>query len=252
MLWGRWGNLMSKRCVLILCTVLLTEMAAAAEVEQIRFTADGDRLMAYRAVPEGQGPFPAILFLHGGRGGAVGGDPKASVAALARRGYVALAPMRLKQNTLKSEITQTRSALEYLRKLDRVDPQRMAVVGFSRGGLLALIAAVKSTELQAAILMAPASGRGALDRALRRATPQMPPVLILVAENDTRQADHVALARQTREQLQRKGVKAEWILYPPFGAPTSDGHRLFFSVRQSYWKDLLAFLEGPLASPQTD
>ena len=182
----------------------------------------------------------------------MGGDPKESVAALARAGYVALAPMRLQQNRLGTEITQTRSALEYLRKPDRVDPQRVAVVGFSRGGLLALIAAVKSTELRAAILMAPASGRGALDRALRRATPQMPPVLILVAENDTRQADHVALAQQTKQQLQRAGGSAKVVLYPPFGSPSSDGHRLFFSVRQSYWKDLLAFLEDPLASPQTD
>ena len=229
--------------------MLLTHTAVGAEVERVRFPADRERLPAYRAVPEGRGPFPAVLFLHGGRGGVVGGDPKESVAALARAGYVALAPMRLQQNRLGTEITQTRSALEYLRKLDRVDPQRVAVVGFSRGGLLALIAAVKSTELQAAILMAPASGRGALDRALRRATPQMPPVLILVAENDTRQADHVALARQAMQKLRGKGVEAEWILYPPFGPPTTDGHQLFFRVRDDYWSDVRTFLTRHL---QTD
>ena len=182
----------------------------------------------------------------------MGGDPKASVAALARAGYIGLAPIRLKPNTLKTEISQTHSALAYLRNLRQVDPQRVAVVGFSRGALLSLIAAVKSTELRAAILMAPAPGRGALDRALRLATVQMPPVLILVAENDTRQADHVELAQKTRQQLQQSGVAAEWILYSPFGAPTADGHRLFFAVRSNYFKDIVAFLSQHLGHSQAE
>ena len=155
----------------------------------------------------------------------MGGDPKASVAALARAGYIGLAPIRLKPNTLKTEISQTHSALAYLRNLRQVDPQRVAVVGFSRG---------------------------ALDRALRLATVQMPPVLILVAENDTRQADHVELAQKTRQQLQQSGVAAEWILYSPFGAPTADGHRLFFAVRSNYFKDIVAFLSQHLGHSQAE
>ena len=241
--------------LLALCGLLAAGTGVTSALpppREVSIPAGPHRLEAYLAEPEGGGPFPAVLFLHGGRGGIVGGDPKESVAALARAGYVALAPMRLRQNKLGTEIAQTRGALEYLRKLDRVDPQRVAVIGFSRGGLLALIAAVNSPELRAAILMAPASGRGALDRALRRATPQVPPTLILVAKNDTRQADHVALAQKTEQQLERAGGSAQVVLYPPFGSPSGDGHRLFFAVRQSYWKDLLAFLEEHLGSPQAD
>ncbi|MDG2207655.1 MAG: dienelactone hydrolase family protein [Pirellulales bacterium] len=233
---------MSNRYKLFLFLALLADTVAANEVEKIRFPAGDDRLPAFRAIPEGDGPFPAVLFLHGGRGGKVGGDPRASLAALARSGYVGLAPMRLEAATLKTEIDQTRSALAYLKNLRQVDPQRIAVIGFSRGGLLALIAAVEHTDLRAAILMAPAPGRGALDRALGRASQPMPPVLVLVAENDTHQADHVTLARQTMQQLRSKNVAAEWILYPPFGPPAADGHQLFFRVRDGYWSDVRTFL----------
>jgi dienelactone hydrolase len=231
---------------------LLAGLAAAAEVEQVHIHVDGHRLPAYRAIPHGSGLFPAVLFLHGGRGGVVGGDPKESVAALARSGYVALAPLRLKQNTLGKEIEQTRAALQYLRNLQQVDPQRVAVVGFSRGGLLALIAAVQAAKLRAAVLMAPASGRGALARAVNRATPTTPPTLILVAKNDTRQADHVALAQQTERGLGERGAHTKLILYPPFGDQSADGHRLFFAVRSNYFKDIGAFLSQHLGHSQAE
>ncbi|MDP7267257.1 MAG: alpha/beta fold hydrolase [Pirellulales bacterium] len=216
---------------------------AAAAARKIVLPSGGQRTEAYLAEPEGEGPCPAVLFLHGGRGGIVGGDPQQSLAALARAGYVALAPMRLKQNTLRAEITQTRGALEYLRKLDRVDPKRVAVVGFSRGGLLALIAAVKSPELRAAILMAPAAGRGALSRALAAATKNTAPTLILVSGNDSAQADHVEIARTINGRLKQVGADSQLTVYPAY---RSDGHQLFFKVRATYWKDLVAFLDTHL------
>ena len=66
--------------------ILIIHASEGAQVEQVQFLADRERLAAYRAIPSGSGPFPAVLFLHGGRAGVVGGDPKESVAALARAG----------------------------------------------------------------------------------------------------------------------------------------------------------------------
>ena len=66
-----------------------------------------------------------------------------------------------------------------------------------------------------------------------------------MAKNDTVQADHVAIARRTKRQLERAGTDARLILYPPFGR---EGHSLFFKVRTAYWDDLRVFLERHLGS----
>ena len=134
---------------------------SAAATHKIVLPSGEQRTEAYLAEPEGSGPFPAVLFLHGGRGGIVGGDPQQSAAALVRAGYVALAPLRLQRGSLREEFRQTQAAILYLQNLANVDRDRVAVVGFSRGGLLALMAAVRSNDIDSAVLMAPAPGRGA-------------------------------------------------------------------------------------------
>ena len=234
--------------LLALCGLLTTGSGATAAPplpRKVSVPVGPDRLTAYLALPEGNGPFSAVLFLHGGRGGIVGGDPQQSAQALAHAGYVALAPLRLQRRSLREELEQTRAALSYLHTMAKIDRDRLAVVGFSRGGLLALMVAVGSDDLEAAVLMAPAAGRGALERALAVATAETPATLIQVAKNDTVQADHVAIARLTERQLERAGTAARLILYPPFGR---EGHSLFFKVRTAYWDDLLVFLERHLGS----
>ena len=78
---------------LALCGLLTTGSGATAAPplpRKVSVPVGPDRLTAYLALPEGRGPFPAVLFLHGGRGGIVGGDPQQSAQALAHAGYVAL------------------------------------------------------------------------------------------------------------------------------------------------------------------
>ncbi len=199
---------------------------------------ESPRLEAILCRPAGQGPFPAVIYNHGGLGQAVGGDLKGTCRALARAGYIGLAPERRKTRTLQGHPEDVLAGLQYLRGRKDVDPKRIAMIGFSRGGLLSYLIATRQPELRAFVLMAPASGRGALERNLGRAGQVRAPVLILVSKNDSRQADHVALARKIEGALQSAGKEVRLILYPPFG---SDGHRLFFEVG-AYWKDVLAFL----------
>ena len=94
---------------LALCGLLATGTQATAAPplpREVSVPAGPHRVAAYLAEPEGSGPFPAVLFLHGGRGGIVCGNPQQSVAALARSGYLALAPLRLQQNTLGKEMNR--------------------------------------------------------------------------------------------------------------------------------------------------
>jgi acetyl esterase/lipase len=97
---------------------------------------------------EGDGPFPAVVCLHGG--GWVGGDRKQmsqTIEVLARRGYVAIAPdYRLaSKHRFPACIEDCKCAVRWLRANAgkyRVNPARIAAVGLSAGGHLACLLGV--------------------------------------------------------------------------------------------------------------
>jgi dienelactone hydrolase len=198
---------------------------------------DGD---SFLCIPAGTGPFPGVLYSHGGRGQAVGGDLEGTCEALAEAGYLSYAKMRRQTTDLSGHIDDVLDGLDPLLAHDQVDEDDVSVMGFSRGGLLTLQAATlePSTLDDAIILMAPADGNGAMDNVLANVDQIQGRVLIMVSENDLTQDDHVAIANRVQEALTTAGVQVELILYPPFG---TDGHDRFQTVGD-YWSDVLSFL----------
>ncbi|MFO0880236.1 MAG: alpha/beta hydrolase [Gemmataceae bacterium] len=99
--------------------------------------------MDLRLPAQGEGPFPAVLCIHGG--GWVSGSRKqmaATLEVLARRGYVAAAPdYRLApKHRWPACLEDCKMALRWLRAHAgryRIDPERIGVVGLSAGGHLA-------------------------------------------------------------------------------------------------------------------
>jgi acetyl esterase/lipase len=97
---------------------------------------------------EGDGPFPAVVCLHGG--GWVAGDRKQmtqTIEVLARRGYVAIAPdYRLAPaHRFPACIEDSKCAVRWLRANAgkyRVNPARIGAVGLSAGGHLACLLGV--------------------------------------------------------------------------------------------------------------
>jgi acetyl esterase/lipase len=93
----------------------------------------------------GEGPFPAVVCLHGG--GWVAGDRKQmaqTIEVLARRGYVAVAPdYRLApQHRFPAPVEDCQAAVRWLRANAaryKVDPGRVGVVGLAAGGHLACL-----------------------------------------------------------------------------------------------------------------
>ena len=83
-------------------------------------------------------------------------------------------------------------------------------------------------------------------------------LLILVAENDTLQNDHVQLAMDVKNALDTiTGVRH--IEYDPYdedgnGVVNSldDGHMLFDKVQSPYWDDLIDFLDNNLKNTNTN
>jgi len=112
----------------------------------------GDRIQGYLAKPEGAGPFPAVIGLHG-CAGMPGTTKRKLVDDLVGWGYVVLLLDSFATRGIEHactggffDIAGTRrsdafGALAFLARQTFVDPQRVAAVGFSQGGWVALLVA---------------------------------------------------------------------------------------------------------------
>ena len=186
--------------------------------------------------PVGEGPFPAVLYNHGGLGGAVGGDLLGTCVALAEAGFFARSELRPASVSLDGQLEDVLSGLDKLRDNPDVDSEKIAIAGFSRGGLLALqAAATRPTEIDSVLLFAPAPGNGAMTKLLEDVSDIKAPVQLFISENDSL----LPLAQDVEQALADAGKDVELKVYPPFG---DDGHELFFEVRESYWNDVLETL----------
>jgi dienelactone hydrolase len=199
---------------------------------------------SFTCCPGGPGPFPGVAYSHGGRRGAIGGDLRGTCEALAEAGYVAHAQHRRDEDNMGLQLLDAQAGLDTLLAHPDLDPGRIGIIGFSRGGLLTLQMTVERPgDVHAAVLMAPAHGIHTMEETLQEVTPVDDPVLVLVAENDLMQADHVAIAHDVEAALTTAGKDVRLVVYPPYG---DDGHDLFSEVRDPYWPDLLAFLASHL------
>jgi carboxymethylenebutenolidase len=131
-----------------------------ADFTNVEYTdASGQELLGYLAVPEGQGPHPAILLIHEWWGLNEGMTVLAD--ALAEEGYVVFAPDAYRGNvtaafpralwlrlTTPGEQVEADmdSALAYLRGLDNIDSERVASMGFCFGGGHSLQLGLRQSE----------------------------------------------------------------------------------------------------------
>ena len=210
---------------------------------------------SYIASPSGNGPFPSILYNHGGLGGNIGGDLRATAIALAEGGYLARAELREPTVSISGHLQEVETALDDLISNSKCDTSRVGIIGFSRGGLLALQAGKSQADkIKVIISMAPAQANGQLDNTLADVSLFDDPILILVAENDLIQDDHVQLAQMAYDSLNNNGKNVTQIIYPYYDSngdglentPPDDGHELFWEVQDPYWTDLINFLNDNL------
>lgn len=194
-------------------------------------------------VPDLPGPLPAVVYNHGGLGDKIGGAPAETCAALAQAGYVGFSPIRRQTVQMEGHLDDVMAAIDYVLALEYVDGSRLGVMGFSRGGFLTFTAATRRPDFAAVVIMAPAPARGPYAGSLSQGSNITAPVLFLVAENDTVQADHIASTQSYYDAIASGGNQPELIVYPPYG---NDGHNMFFEIG-AYWADVVRFLDANLA-----
>jgi dienelactone hydrolase len=101
---------------------------------------------------------PGVIVL----GGSEGGLPRDKAALIASHGYVTLALAYFGTGTLKRELDRVpieivANAITWLSSQPCVDPKRLAIIGWSKGAELALLAALRNLAIQATIAIAPSS-----------------------------------------------------------------------------------------------
>ncbi len=132
----------------------------------------GDGVTAFRSLPRGKGRHPAVILLHERYG--IVRHTKDLTLKLAQAGYVGLAPdlfsrfagdekalkrgearMELRDGEVLEDLTL---ALDYLKKLDAVDPSRIAIVGICQTGRHSLLVASHRTDLSSCVVYYGAAG----------------------------------------------------------------------------------------------
>lgn len=230
----------------ILFLFLFVIQGRDAEARMASGRIEEDRIAVCR--PAGKGPFPTVIYNHGlivdmfGVGGAAqrGYNLNGICQTLAADGFLVFTPIRQSgRRDIPSHKEEVSQAVDYVKSLPDVDPSRIALMGFSRGGLLTLMVGVERTDMKALLILAPApGGRGDFVKAVKRVTSLNVPVLLLVEAGDG--SDILENFNLLDQALKGQGKEVRSILYNRGG-----GHQLFYDVGY-YWQDVRAFLREQL------
>ncbi len=123
---------------------------------------DGHGMALYAALPEGDGPFPAIVVIQHAPG--VDGFVHAMVHRLTEAGFTAAAPDlyhrldpmldgvdKRKQLDDREIIADVNASVDFLQRHAVVQPTRLGIIGFCMGGRVAYLTAAVNPNFRAAV-----------------------------------------------------------------------------------------------------
>jgi dienelactone hydrolase len=133
-----------------IATAHLERTFLGSDVEKLPVGADG--LVGTLFHPAGASRSPGILVL----GGSEGGIPEDKAALLASHGYATLAlayhgVVSLPKTFVEIPLEYFATALEWMRRQEQIEPSKLAVVGVSTGGELALLLGATFPSVKAVV-----------------------------------------------------------------------------------------------------
>jgi dienelactone hydrolase len=150
-----------------------------ARVVDVSYAVNGRRAPAYLITPKTGERRPAVIFLHGSGGDrrqmlpfaarwtADGGVALTVEDARARNTTSVAQELRAQRDAATETVLRVRRAVDYLRSLDGVDPERIGFVGWSAGARTGAIVAGVEPRIDAFVLMS--GGATPLDEYVRAA-----------------------------------------------------------------------------------
>ncbi|HEX3071164.1 MAG TPA: alpha/beta fold hydrolase [Thermoanaerobaculia bacterium] len=239
------------------------------------------RIEAYLYKPDGDGPFPVVIYNHGSREGHERDSVpfKYAGSMLTRAGYVVLVPERRgygksdgamwRDETqkdparlvprLQEEVDDVLAAIGYLRTLPFADTKRMGIMGWSFGGIVTMLATSRSSAFLAAVDQAGGSLSWDANAFVRSALiaaagKSKTPTLFQVAKNDRTTVSVTSLAAI----FEKRGQPNRLVIYDAFTAPVAGhadapGHLIFSMYGAGIWEsDVVQFLNRYLMGKGSD
>ena len=265
------------RTVMIGCVAFLTAAflpanqsawGQTARPELIEFKSGNLELKGYIWKPSGDGPFLALLWNHGSEKSPGSVDRVAPY--FVSNGYVFFVPHRRGQgnspgpyimdelnmagskgergqllvNLHETHLVDQLAALTHLQTLPAVDKNRIAVMGFSFGGIQTMLAVERGPGYRVAVNCSGAAeswrGSSALrSRLTTAASKATTPVFFLQAEND----HDLTPNRVLSEEVRKTGKPVEAKVYPAFGSGPREGHSFCVRGTEIWGPDVLRFIE---------
>jgi carboxymethylenebutenolidase len=223
---------------------------------------DGEDMKLYVCVPEGKGPFPAVVVIQ--HQGGVDQFVEEMTQRVAAAGYVGVAPVlyhrdgpdctddgptrraRLRDVTVIKDVNAT---VDFLKGHPGVDSQRLGIVGFCMGGRVAYLMATVNPSFKAAAAYYGGNIMGAWGEGptpFERSAEMHCPLIGLFGEEDTNPSP--ADMRKFDAELTRLGKVHEFYSYPganhAFMNPR--GNRYHAAADRDSWPKTLAFFEKHL------
>ena len=243
------------KAVCFLSALFLAVSCFAASGKDVSYPSGKDTVHSLLYVPDGEGPFPAVVVIHEWWG--LNDWVKQQASNLTDQGYVALA-VDLYRGKVTSNPEEAHelmrglptdradqdllAAVAFLKKQSNVKGQKIGAIGWCMGGGYALDLALQEPTLAADVI-----NYGHLATDTNNLNKMNAPILGIFGAQD--KGIPVSDVRQFEQQLKQLGKKVEIKIYPDAGhgfenPNNKEAYRPFDSA--DAWKRVTAFLAAQL------